>query len=1552
MTNYDEIFKRIDAKVKSGSTGVDTSALMKAESTARGRIVSSPNVGDKYSEALGRIDSIVKGQKDVLKGGVLASLGKTGLKALEGVGYVLGTPVRAVASAGKEIADIYSGEIPSPKQFVAQTFDPTFYPSKIIPKSGNRWLDTAVGLGADIALDPLTYVSFGATAAAGRAGRIALAGKYARTAEAWGTKAAAQKLDDIVRYGEWALDDIEREFMELPKGLRYQWGEGGLIFDQGTTAGQVSGAVAQAVGKPLARARALIGDIPGLAKAQSFVRPRSYGGTLNKLGRGASLEGIDVLHEVSKYSAGVFGRAQQGLTRSMIFGDNIPAVQALDSSPYNESVYQVLDGSAQRAGRVVSPEEQQLADQLASMFDSGRNTVNQEVIEPFNAKRGVNAYEVGFVEDFGFSRSLTPEAQNYVRSRNFGRNRYDTQIGELVDLSPSELVTGTPVMRARKLGADSEWLGRTLKYGDVDEINQISQEVLGFKWFKTDAKSIVSDYVDNLSRQAGRVAFIDRLFDYGTDVVDQLIPKLVLDQELASEASKAIRALKNTQQVIANNIDASQAQVLKQAEDLAGRMGAEAYTRQYQLGVTQGNVAKLRRMVAETRRQLLRARTTAARKSGVIRQQFETVLQPLEARIQELERAVTQANADEETGLALLRSLHVRAFPDMDDASRPTTFAELSQQLTDEADRRFVETEARLLAQEAETGVSMARSIAGARGARTRAQRPIAEARLMAEEGAIGAQAARGELRVARGKFTKELNRLEKALANEPSVVKLRSVEQKYISTVNEFNQAKLLQAELQDWADNVLPVLDQKINDVRRLGQAAKGRLYSNVSSETFHKAITDAGEQVKTRKVIEDGQVRRIPQKVKQTLTIYSPEEYANMETFLSLDGKSGFAIKVDPADGKRDLVSVFNVSPRRGAFDELMVDAIVYGKAQKLDAFDQTGFLPSKYKKYGFREVERFPWDDQYAPTGWVKELHGTPDVVYMQLEGDITSYVEEIARTEGIGTGASTAGVSGARPTTAEGLPDRIPGSLRTRRETAGRGQYGKGKVTRQADDLNTAWSDTADQIFAGINDPAILDDAQRDAWTRVFKQLKAQEASLSDVETKVDFANFTLKRFEDNPQEFGVWVDNVREGWRAIKGLGVQMPAELENELFARIERMSAVENVREFVKIFDRYNRFFKVTAMLTPGFIIRNSMTAAFNNFVYGATLKDVGDGIAFARAVNAKGLRSALDALPAEVRAEYETAYRAVMASGGSQTWEIVTQPVASGKPSRIIESKPVKVWSDANQEAELGARMGMGLRAARRGYDLEQIASTIAFFHFDYTDMSKLDEIARVFVPFWTFASRNIPLQIIMQTSRPSMYRAYESFQRNMPVDEQTVLPLWLARRGPLGLTPGTVLNPDLPQLELEEQIAQFIDPIRLLSQLYPQYRLPIELAGNRQLALDVPFSEKPQPLRGPLDIPAGLIGALTGQGVETAGGPAVTSKLAYALPSAIPTLGTLQRLIPQLGGQERYGERQVSSIATALGLPIRQIPAGEQERELKRREFALKDYLDELQRRGFL
>lgn len=111
------------------------------------------------------------------------------------------------------------------------------------------------------------------------------------------------------------------------------------------------------------------------------------------------------------------------------------------------------------------------------------------------------------------------------------------------------------------------------------------------------------------------------------------------------------------------------------------------------------------------------------------------------------------------------------------------------------------------------------------------------------------------------------------------------------------------------------------------------------------------------------------------------YSPEDYANMRTFLSNDGKIGFAIKDDG-----DIVSVFNGSDVKGAADNIMQAATSVG-GTKLDAFDT--FLPQIYNRNGFTEVGRDSWNEMNKPNGWNKgEMRrfnqGQPDVVYMQYD----------------------------------------------------------------------------------------------------------------------------------------------------------------------------------------------------------------------------------------------------------------------------------------------------------------------------------------------------------------------------------------------------------------------------------------------------------------------------------------------------------------------------------------------------------------------------------------
>lgn len=110
---------------------------------------------------------------------------------------------------------------------------------------------------------------------------------------------------------------------------------------------------------------------------------------------------------------------------------------------------------------------------------------------------------------------------------------------------------------------------------------------------------------------------------------------------------------------------------------------------------------------------------------------------------------------------------------------------------------------------------------------------------------------------------------------------------------------------------------------------------------------------------------------------VTRYSPEEYRAMGAtcYVSKTGRSGYAVKPDG-----DIISLF-AAKGSGEGRQAFADAIRNG-GTKLDCFD--GFLPGLYAQFGFKEYDRWKWDDQYAPPGWNKERFDSPDVVLMRLE----------------------------------------------------------------------------------------------------------------------------------------------------------------------------------------------------------------------------------------------------------------------------------------------------------------------------------------------------------------------------------------------------------------------------------------------------------------------------------------------------------------------------------------------------------------------------------------
>lgn len=180
----------------------------------------------------------------------------------------------------------------------------------------------------------------------------------------------------------------------------------------------------------------------------------------------------------------------------------------------------------------------------------------------------------------------------------------------------------------------------------------------------------------------------------------------------------------------------------------------------------------------------------------------------------------------------------------------------------------------------------------------------------------------------------------------------------------------------------------------------------FQPAEAQAFHDAVEAA------RTVEKQGR------KVGETVYRYSVEEYADMKTFLSPDGKTGFAVK---SDG--DLVSVFNVG-EKGAGESAVVAGIGEG-ATKLDAFDESGFLPDKYKKFGFAETGRDAWNPELAPEGW---KGGEPDVVYMERAAVSPAAASETAPATTLpldlpeAQAAPVPAASGA----AGGAPPEIPG----------------------------------------------------------------------------------------------------------------------------------------------------------------------------------------------------------------------------------------------------------------------------------------------------------------------------------------------------------------------------------------------------------------------------------------------------------------------------------------------------------------------------------------------
>jgi hypothetical protein len=411
-------------------------------------------------------------------------------------------------------------------------------------------------------------------------------------------------------------------------------------------------------------------------------------------------------------------------------------------------------------------------------------------------------------------------------------------------------------------------------------------------------------------------------------------------------------------------------------------------------------------------------------------------------------------------------------------------------------------------------------------------------------------------------------------------------------------------------------------------------------------------------------------------------------------------------------------------------------------------------------------------------------------------------------------------------------------------------------------------------------------------------------------------------------------------------------APIDAELYSRLTNFMRQTELDSEVKWLDAGTRFFKSYATATPGFHVRNWMGATFMNFSDDVSAKNVVRALKLWRAY-ADDPENFLNSYKGKDAAQVRDAFAGVFASGAGGKHSV--SEIGSGltRARNAVSDNAFLRKSRAFGEdfVEGPVRLAAALDTTLRGGSMSDAASRVTRLHFDYSDLSNFDKKMKRVVPFWTFMSRNLPLQVEQMWRKPKAYSVYNHFMNNFASDEEGAddfLPKYLKDAKAI-VTPFSwfgdndkdlVFAPDLQHNNLMQDIMAFTGdgdegiPIvdGLLSSGNPLVTKPLEIAFNHSgFRGDKAFYDQERDQYGNYS--------------EKDFQQKALERLLYGVESVFTPSGTAQGLLGvDVGGgeygNERAQDKQLQKLLNVLtGAPVKQL--GDAERESERRRQRKED-----------
>jgi hypothetical protein len=370
----------------------------------------------------------------------------------------------------------------------------------------------------------------------------------------------------------------------------------------------------------------------------------------------------------------------------------------------------------------------------------------------------------------------------------------------------------------------------------------------------------------------------------------------------------------------------------------------------------------------------------------------------------------------------------------------------------------------------------------------------------------------------------------------------------------------------------------------------------------------------------------------------------------------------------------------------------------------------------------------------------------------------------------------------------------------------------------------------------------------------------------------------------------IMVQQMQDGFKEIGKTGIAVSPQIQQAM-QRVMKLNQPGEWAQFWKVWDGYTDVFKAYATMSPRFHVRNALSATLMNYSDGVSTRNMLDGTKLWREIK-NDANGWAERLPANQRQEFIDAVNAVYASGGGAYGDFNIGTFGT-RNKFVAKSKAIGTTIEGS------VRLGMALDTIRSGGSFEEAVARINRIHFNYSDVSKVDGYAKKIIPFWTFMSRNLPMQMQQMWLKPRMYAIYASAARNFSGEpDNNIVPSYQMESGAFKSPIGRgLITPDLPWMKSQQDLMKLTSLAGIVSNTTPLIKTPLELYSGKSTFTGAPIKD----------------GAL------------------YAAQQMLPMYQTVERL----GGIGSQEDRAGKNWASWLGVPYQQTTIQQQKSELIKR-----------------